>query len=190
MIYVVAEEDLPGGPVKIGYTEGPPDADTVMARLNTLQTANWRRLVVIAMKSGDQQDENIVHLRNGAHRLIGEWFARSPDVVAFIDANACAPIPSTVGAARARRVQSGPLHLKRNDQRAACGEATNQWRYVTSDRREMLFDDDIELERCPQCWNAAIHAVLPRQSSAAHFNPALEPKGASTAAEPETKEIA
>jgi hypothetical protein len=67
-----------GGYIKIGYT-------SLKARLSSLATANPYPLKVLATVEGDQQTEELLHNRfaDAFHR--GEWFRKTPELLAFID---------------------------------------------------------------------------------------------------------
>lgn len=98
MIYFIGTPDV----VKIGYTSRP-----IALRLRQLQTASPRALTVLATRPGDRADERALHASLASWRLSGEWFSRSQEVNAAINAAAAvakAPPPSpwfvmTAGAA-------------------------------------------------------------------------------------------
>ena len=77
-IYLIADEDRTA--VKIGISHDPGK------RLIALQTANNRRLEILAVFEGTEADEQRIHDRFASDRLNGEWFRMSPDVSAFIAA--------------------------------------------------------------------------------------------------------
>jgi len=67
------------GHIKIGY------AQDVEARLKTLQVAHPTPLLVLAVSGGGMPQERKYHTRFADHRLLGEWFAPHPDILAEID---------------------------------------------------------------------------------------------------------
>lgn len=90
MIYVFAE-DPDAGPVKIGYTKGHPfEGDwmqALMHRLRDAQLGNPRQLYVIALCGGTAAEERAVHALFRVDRIRNEWFERSAQVAAFVDAH-------------------------------------------------------------------------------------------------------
>lgn len=66
------------GPVKIGYSCDP------QSRLADLQTAHWDKLEIIVAVKGGPQLERHYHAMLVEHRMLGEWFARHPDVLDLI----------------------------------------------------------------------------------------------------------
>lgn len=68
------------GPFKIGVTMSPN------RRLTELQIGNAERLTLIHIEVGGHKLERAAHKALAAFRLKGEWFARSPEVSAFIQA--------------------------------------------------------------------------------------------------------
>lgn len=75
-IYFIQQE---GGPVKIGVS------NDVEKRLATLQTGSPRLLRLLGSIPGDELLEQEIHHRFSGHRLQGEWFEASPELMAFID---------------------------------------------------------------------------------------------------------
>lgn len=84
----VAGSSMPGtiyfiggnvGPIKIGFTTN------IETRLRRLQMNSPRRLRVLAARNGSRRDELELHRRYGEQRLHGEWFKRSPELVAVIE---------------------------------------------------------------------------------------------------------
>jgi hypothetical protein len=72
------------GPIKIGWTRNLP------ARLRTLSTLCPDPLHILGVIRGDVEDS--CHMRLGAYRIHGEWFAPSSVVLDFIRENAnCLP---------------------------------------------------------------------------------------------------
>jgi T5orf172 domain len=76
-VYIIGESR--DGPVKIGVSTNPK------GRLSELQTGTPVKLKVLAKFRGDEEQEAFAHRLLGAHRINGEWFARTPAVNAFID---------------------------------------------------------------------------------------------------------
>ena len=75
--FISAEHD--DWPVKIGFTE---KLNTV--RISGLQTGSPRKLVMLASIPGTYQAERALHRQFSAQRLTGEWFERTPELMAFI----------------------------------------------------------------------------------------------------------
>lgn len=63
------------GPIKIGK------ADSVECRLQTLQTAHYEKLVVLAVVD---EPERSLHRRFRADRIRGEWFFPSESLLAYV----------------------------------------------------------------------------------------------------------
>lgn len=72
------------GPIKIGSTRNLP------VRLRTLCAMSPVPLKLLGVMKGAEAEEQC-HVRLGAFRLHGEWFASSPVVLAFIHENAMIP---------------------------------------------------------------------------------------------------
>jgi hypothetical protein len=82
-VYFVSVADFASDyPIKIGFTE---KAGTV--RLESIQTGCPYPLVMLATFAGTYQDESGLHRQFKADRLCGEWFKRSPDLMALIEQN-------------------------------------------------------------------------------------------------------
>lgn len=64
-----------GRSVKIGYTTGDPER-----RLRELQTANPRKLVLLAAIPGSREDEVRLHKKFDSDRVTGEWFTLSRSI--------------------------------------------------------------------------------------------------------------
>lgn len=64
------------GPVKIGFTKN------LGTRIEDLQCGRSERLRLIGHRPGGRQEEKALHLRLAAHRLRGEWFKPSAEVLA------------------------------------------------------------------------------------------------------------
>ncbi len=76
IVYFIGAAD---GPVKIGVSHN------VSKRLATLQTAHPVQLFVLATAGGGIAAERHYHAWFAGHLLRGEWFERSPELVAEID---------------------------------------------------------------------------------------------------------
>lgn len=74
-VYFIGADD---GPVKIGI------ATCVKKRLYGLQTSNPNKLYVLATCPGGHDRELEYHAQFAAHRLSGEWFERTPELLAEI----------------------------------------------------------------------------------------------------------
>lgn len=110
MIYVVCELGDVTGPVKVGVTgRYAASRNEALMRVNNMQTSTWRQLVCIAITDGGEADERALHQRFASAWVRGEWFARTPDVAAFIATNACEPIAATSGATRDRMLRTSPI---------------------------------------------------------------------------------
>jgi hypothetical protein len=75
-IYFLGPE---GGPIKIGF------AKRLSFRLNDLRLMNPFPLIVHASVDGLASLERDYHRQFAAHRLHGEWFSPSPDILAEIE---------------------------------------------------------------------------------------------------------
>jgi hypothetical protein len=84
-----AQED--SGHIKIGYTEGEPEA-----RIKSLQTGSPTPITLLLAIEGDRAAENGLHQRFSKHRLCGEWFKPSPEIVSYIISQS-----ASLGAAKA-----------------------------------------------------------------------------------------
>lgn len=78
------------GLIKIGVAVDPE------RRLASLQCGSPIPLHVLACGPGSHKDEAILHARFAAHRQHGEWFKRSPEILAEIERlnAASAPVPA------------------------------------------------------------------------------------------------
>jgi len=74
-IYFISDE---AGPIKIGFSE------KLKSRLAVLQIGSPCDLSVLASIKGTIADERDLHKRFSHCRIRGEWFARSPDLMAEI----------------------------------------------------------------------------------------------------------
>jgi hypothetical protein len=78
LIYFIGSKH---GPIKIGRTR------SVIERLKKLQTGYPRRLHLLAAIPGGEDAERDFHARFETLRVHGEWFARSPELSAFVREN-------------------------------------------------------------------------------------------------------
>lgn len=76
MVYFIGSES---GPIKIGMAVEPP------SRLASLQTSHHEKLSILATCKGGHDRERAYHARFAAHRLHGEWFERTPELLAEIE---------------------------------------------------------------------------------------------------------
>jgi hypothetical protein len=72
MIYAISAAKISAYPVKIGFTD-----KSVKSRLESLQTGNPYKLVVLFEFNGTYALERAIHRRLACHRANGEWFHRS-----------------------------------------------------------------------------------------------------------------
>jgi Meiotically up-regulated gene 113 len=75
VVYFIACGDF----IKIGF------ASSLKHRISDLNIATPYPLVVLATVSGDMSTEKRLHQRFGVARHKGEWFRKTPDLLAFID---------------------------------------------------------------------------------------------------------
>jgi hypothetical protein len=75
----IAGSDHPSGDIKIGTSAKPKQ------RVSDLQTANSRKLRILAKFVGDKTTEAAVHRLLCHSRIRGEWFRRSKAVEQFIE---------------------------------------------------------------------------------------------------------
>ena len=78
VVYFIATED--DERIKIGYTKH------LSQRFSVLQSSSVEPLKLVGFIAGDRQTERRLHLRFASERLHGEWFRRSPELVALIQA--------------------------------------------------------------------------------------------------------
>lgn len=76
VVYFV--QNTNSGHIKIGTTK------SMGARLNTLQNASADPLLVMACMPGDHRHEAELHDRFRSSRLHREWFAQTPELLAYI----------------------------------------------------------------------------------------------------------
>lgn len=81
-IYFASTDDVPDYPIKIGLTtEG-----RALFRMSNMQTACPYKLVMLALiPVFITGQEGMIHGLFAATRLQGEWFARSPELLGYID---------------------------------------------------------------------------------------------------------
>ena len=77
MVYFIADEHKR---VKIGA------AHDVVRRRESLQLANADKLTTLLVLDGYRYEEALIHARFHQHRIRGEWFKLSPEILAFIAA--------------------------------------------------------------------------------------------------------
>lgn len=77
-VYFITAAD-PGFPIKIGFMKKRTDL-----RLRTLQTGCPYPLFLVGTVPGTYRDERTLHRRFSAQRLSGEWFERTPELLAHI----------------------------------------------------------------------------------------------------------
>lgn len=75
LVYFIGAES---GPIKIGMAIDPA------SRLAGLQTSHHEKLSILATREGGQERERAYHARFAASRLNGEWFDRTPELLAEI----------------------------------------------------------------------------------------------------------
>ena len=75
-VYFIGGEQTP---IKIGYSLNPHE------RIATLQTAHWAELYLLASIEGPPSLEARYHAMFAVDRLLGEWFQRTPLLLALID---------------------------------------------------------------------------------------------------------
>lgn len=68
-----------GGAVKIGYARNPYD------RIDTLQIGSPVALSILKITEGSLRDELRFHARFADHRVRGEWYSPTPEMLEFID---------------------------------------------------------------------------------------------------------
>jgi DNA-binding XRE family transcriptional regulator len=78
MVYFIQAKN---GPIKIGYTK------SVITRLQSLQTSNTEKLIVLGTIKGDAKKEKNIHEKFKHLRISGEWFKSDPELLSFIRKN-------------------------------------------------------------------------------------------------------
>src|ERR1051325_9826576 len=84
-----------GGPIKIGISDDPD------LRLRRLQTASCEQLKLLGVVPGDEAMERAYHARLAAHRIRGEWFTATDEVLSCIPEKP-SPVPLTFDEAKER----------------------------------------------------------------------------------------
>lgn len=67
-----------GDAIKIGISKDPE------GRLKQLQSAHWRKLIMLGAMQGFEYTEIALHKKFAEHSLAREWFARVAPIQAFI----------------------------------------------------------------------------------------------------------
>jgi hypothetical protein len=67
-----------GGPIKIGFSVDP------VARLSKMQSDNAAPCRLLGVMPGGEPEEGALHSKLAQHRIRGEWFAASADVLAQV----------------------------------------------------------------------------------------------------------
>lgn len=80
-MFVYFMEAGPGGHIKIGTAVNP------QARVRDLQTGNASRLAILASFPGGEAEEAELHRRFASAKLHGEWFERTPDLMALVESH-------------------------------------------------------------------------------------------------------
>lgn len=75
-VYFIGGE---GTPIKIGMSFTPYE------RLASLQTAHWVKLSILAKVEGSFETEGAYHRQFAGSRMAGEWFKRTPELLAEIE---------------------------------------------------------------------------------------------------------
>lgn len=83
-----------GAVIKIGF------ATNVLNRMRDLQIGSPHALHLLGYMPGSIYEEKRLHRLFSAHRSHGEWFRRSPELLAFISENTTLPERVTVTASR------------------------------------------------------------------------------------------
>jgi len=85
MIWIVyfITADQPGQPVNIGASQPELFASNFLA----LQRGSYLPLTILFTAWADQAEKDALHARFASSHIRGEWYDRSSEVVAFIDAS-------------------------------------------------------------------------------------------------------
>lgn len=67
--------------IKIGFS-----GTSVLKRCESLQTSNWRDLVIVAVMPGKHADETRLHEEFAHYHVRGEWFLNHGEVAAWVEA--------------------------------------------------------------------------------------------------------
>ncbi len=76
--YVYFVQAASGGPIKIGISNDP------LGRLAQLQTGHPGALVILAVVPGGRQLELDLHKKFAKHRIHGEWFSPTPELLEIV----------------------------------------------------------------------------------------------------------
>lgn len=96
--------DNADGPVKIGTTQMPIDK-----RLHALQMGNPQKLSVLAVCAGGRALERETHNLFKDLHIRGEWYARSPKLIAYAEVLAAKQPHSGEGRKRYKGVRTGRI---------------------------------------------------------------------------------
>lgn len=77
MIYLIANRQ--NHTCKIGFSENP------QKRIHDLQVANSVELELLATMEGDKKDEKSLHIKFDLHRVNGEWFNLSDEILDYFN---------------------------------------------------------------------------------------------------------
>ena len=66
------------GPVKVGLSKNP------MSRVKQLQTSNPHTLKLLGIIPGDRETEEMIHDKFEDHRLEGEWFEPTNELIDIV----------------------------------------------------------------------------------------------------------
>jgi hypothetical protein len=76
MIYFIQAGN--NGPIKIGIAKNPSK------RLSQLQVGATEELRLLGVMNGTEQHENDIHHQFAVHRVRGEWFSPTPELLTYI----------------------------------------------------------------------------------------------------------
>lgn len=88
-VYAIEAKEL--GRVKIGYT-----AKDVAFRLKSLQVGSPCTLTLVGTVPGNQEEESRLHNKYASQRISGEWFTRSPELMAEFEGKLYNPEPRPI----------------------------------------------------------------------------------------------
>jgi hypothetical protein len=156
--------------VKIGITADPA------GRLGTLQTAHGEPLELAFALPCDSRTEAEVHRRFAASRKIGEWFAESPELIAWMEEQAAAARALPSAEARTQpcsgittRRRTGPCAARagnRIEVYIAGGEAPAVL-WLCSPHRTALV---AQLDASGVEWRDLSHSIPGAYSTATHYH--------------------
>lgn len=75
VVYFISTKN---GPIKIGYTK------KLLARFKNIQSCNSEPLEVLGVLFGGEEKETLIHDMFADHKISGEWFRRSDELLSFI----------------------------------------------------------------------------------------------------------